>query len=62
MLYFVAPLALLMVVWGGIIYMTSNGDEEKTRKGKRIIMYALIGVVIVTGIYGMITLTASLIK
>ncbi len=62
MLYFVAPLALLMVVWGGIIYITSNGDEEKTRKGKRIIMYALIGVVIVTGIFGMITLTASLIK
>lgn len=39
--------ALIFVVGGGIMYMTSEGDPSKLQKAKNIIKYALIGLVIV---------------
>lgn len=37
----------IFVVYGGIAFMTSSGDPQKTAKAKNIILYALIGLVIV---------------
>ncbi|MBR3323441.1 hypothetical protein IKG16_00960 [Candidatus Saccharibacteria bacterium] len=39
--------AAIFVVYGGILYMTSGGDPNKTQKAKNMIMYALIGLAIV---------------
>jgi len=36
----------LMIVWAGIMYVTSAGDTEKTSKAKDIIKYTVIGVII----------------
>lgn len=38
--------AVVFIVIGGINYMTSAGDTQKTEKGKKTIIYALIGLVI----------------
>ena len=47
-LYFVAAgLALIMVIWSGVMYMTSGGDETKMGKAKKILLYGLIGALIV---------------
>lgn len=47
-LYFIASgLALIVIVWAGIMYMTAGGDEERTKKAKKVILYGLIGVLIV---------------
>ena len=37
----------LMIIIGGIQYMTSAGNEEKAKKARQVITYAIIGVVIV---------------
>lgn len=45
-----APLALIAtaaVIYGGYIYITSGGEEDKARRGKQTITYALIGIFIV---------------
>ena len=55
-------IAVLMIIWGGIVYMTSNGNPEKTDQAKKILLYTIIGVVIVTATWGLISLAASLIK
>ena len=60
-LYVFAPIATLMLIWGGIVYITSNGKEEKTKQAKKIILYTVIGIVIVTAIWGLITLAANAI-
>jgi heme A synthase len=39
-------LAVLLIVIGGIMYMTSQGDDEKAGKAKKLIINALIGVAI----------------
>lgn len=43
---FVAALAVLALVWGGINYVTSGGSEEQAKTGKQTIKYALLGLVV----------------
>src|SRR5680860_633422 len=49
----VGSLALLMFVFGGITWMTSSGNQEKVKKGRDIIVWAAIGLVIVFSAYGL---------
>ena len=43
----VGSLALLMFVYGGLIWMTAAGASEKVQKGKDIILWAIIGLIMV---------------
>ena len=36
----------IMIIWGGIMIMTSAGSEERVTKGKNILKWTLIGVAI----------------
>lgn len=40
-------LALLFIVYGGIVFLISGGSREQVEKGKRIIRGAVIGLVLV---------------
>ena len=40
-------LAVIMIIWGGLRYITSGGDSGKSTTAKNTIIYALIGLVIV---------------
>lgn len=40
-------IALFMLVWGGIVWMTSNGSAERLKKGKDTILWAILGLVII---------------
>jgi uncharacterized membrane protein len=42
-----AILAMGVIVWGGIMYIMSLGDESKAEKAKTIIKYAIYGVIVV---------------
>jgi hypothetical protein len=48
----VGSLALLMFVYGGLTWMTSSGSQEKVKKGRDIIIWSALGLVIVFGAYG----------
>jgi len=39
--------AVVSLVYGGYLYITAGGDVEKTQKGKRVIIYSVIAIVIV---------------
>lgn len=43
---YIAIIAVIAVMIGGIMYLISSGDEEKTKKAKNIIIWALVGVFI----------------
>lgn len=49
------PFALLALVGGGLMYVLAGGDEEKTTKAKKIIMWALIGIVIIYGAFAIVS-------
>lgn len=54
LLGFVVLLAILALVWGGVQYVFSTGDEEKVRTGKRTVTYAIIGLIIAGSSYAMV--------
>ncbi len=59
LVYISGPLAVAAVIYGGIMYMLSAGDEKKAQTAKRIIMFALIGVTVIVGSYFLISLTTT---
>lgn len=44
---FLGLVAMIIVIYGGFLYVTAAGQEEQTTKGKKSIMYAIIGIVII---------------
>ena len=44
--YIMMVIAILLFVYGGLTYMTALGDVEKAGKGKQIIIYAMIGLIL----------------
>lgn len=47
LLSLVAVLALLALIVGGVMYILSFGSEDLAKRAKRIIMYAIIGLLVV---------------
>lgn len=41
MIQYITVFAVLAVMYGGIMYLVSSGEEEKTKKAKNIIIWAL---------------------
>ena len=59
----VGLIAVLMLVIGGIRYITSAGNEQTIEKAKHTILYAIIGIVIVVLSYAIVwTITKSLVS
>lgn len=50
----VGALALAMFVYGGFTWMTSGGSSEKIQKGKNILMWAVIGLVVIFTSYTLV--------
>lgn len=42
---------LLMVVYGGFLWLSSSGNSSQVEKGKKVVTGALIGLIIVFGAY-----------
>jgi len=40
-------LSVIFLVWGGINYIGSSGDAQKTENAKKIIKYSILGVLVV---------------
>ncbi len=49
---FVGLLAVAFLIWGGVKYITSGGDESKTEEANKTIINALVGlgIVLLSGI------------
>lgn len=44
---FLGILAVIMVIYGGVTYVTAAGGDEGIGNAKKIIMYSLIGLVVI---------------
>lgn len=52
--YLTAPLAIAVLVAGGIMYITAAGDDDKVGSAKRMITSAVIGLVIIYGAFALV--------
>ena len=44
---FLGFVATVMVIYGGVLYVTSAGNEENVQKAKKILLYAVVGIIII---------------
>lgn len=47
----VGSLALLMFVYGGVIWITSFGESKRIEKGKSILTWAVLGLALIASAY-----------
>lgn len=55
----VGALALVMFVFGGITWMTAMGNDQQITKGKNVLMWAAIGLVVIFSSYALIRFILS---
>ncbi len=57
----VGAVAVLMLIFGGLQYVTSNGDSKRVEGAKNTILYAIIGIVVALLSYAIVSfVTGSL--
>lgn len=52
---FLGAIAVGIIIWGGVVWMTSNGDEEKITKAKQILKNGVIGLIIILSSWAIAT-------
>ena len=55
-------LAIVVVIWSGIRYMTAGADESKVGNAKKTLLYGLIGAAIVFASYFILGLLQDLLE
>ncbi len=56
---FLGLVAVIMVIYGGITWMTSAGNEKKITQAKQILTYSVIGLVIILLSWSFVTFIIS---
>lgn len=57
----VGAVALLYIVWGGVQWMTSQGNSDKIQKGKDTIVWGILGLVMIFSSYVIITFVMNIL-
>lgn len=55
LLTFLGIIAVVMILYGGFIWMTAGGNEDRVAKAKKIILSGAIGLIIVIGAFAITT-------
>lgn len=53
-------LSVIVLIFGGYLFLTAFGNEERHERGLKTIMYAVIGLVIALTAYGIVTIITRL--
>jgi hypothetical protein len=53
-LFFLGLVATIMIIYGGFLYITAGGDDAGAEKGKKILLYAAIGLIVVLISYALV--------
>lgn len=60
--YIIGAIAVLMIIIGGIRYITSNGDQAQVTSAKNTILYSVVGLVVAIMAYGIVHFVIANIK
>ena len=52
---FLGAISVIMLIYAGVLYVTSAGNDEAVGKAKKIMLYAAIGIVIIFASYAIVT-------
>jgi cytochrome bd-type quinol oxidase subunit 2 len=55
LVFLVGAVSVIMIILGGLKYVTSNGDSKQTESAKNTILYAVVGLVVAMASFAIIT-------
>ena len=58
---FISIIATLVIIYGGVLYLTAAGNEDNVATAKKTISYGIIGVVIAGLAYAMVIVVSTVI-
>ncbi len=58
---FIAIVATLVIIYGGVLYLTAGGNEDAVGAAKKTISYGIIGIVIAGLAYAMVIVVSTVI-
>lgn len=61
MLFIVGVLAIFMMIYGGIRYVLSGGDNNKVKDAKNTILYAIVGLIVAILGYAIVNWVVSVV-
>jgi len=56
---FITLVAVLMLIWGGVQYLTAAGDDAAVEKAKHTITYAILGLIVVGIAYAVVVVVVN---
>jgi|GEM_PF-3364837 len=59
---FASIITTLVILWGGVNYLTAAGDEDKAMTGKKTIKYGVMGLVIMGIAYAVVIAVLTVLK
>jgi len=55
----IAIVAVIAIVWAGFVYITSLGDDSRIESAKKIIIWAVIGLILILAAYAIVNTVMS---
>lgn len=46
LLFLIGAISVIMIIWGGIQYVTSSGDSTRVQNAKNTILYSVVGLIV----------------
>ena len=59
LLFVVGAVSVIMIIYGGIQYVTSSGDSSKVQNAKNTILYSIVGIVVAILAYAITNFVVS---
>jgi len=56
---FIGPVAILMLIVGGLMYATASGNDEQMDKAKRLVFTTIIAIIIIYGAFALVSTVIS---
>ena len=62
LVFIIGAIAVIMIIIGGIRYVTSAGDQAAITGAKNTILYAIVGVIVALAAYAIVNFVTTFIK
>jgi hypothetical protein len=62
LIFVIGAVAVIMIILGGLRYVTSNGDAKATASAKDTILYAVVGLVVAIAAYAIVNFVVTHFK
>lgn len=58
----IGSIALVMIIYGGVLWMTARGNSEQTSKAKSTVVWATLGIVLIFASYALVNFVFEIFK